>query len=170
VFTHYGLRVQLIRFVPKHRWNFSRVDWDIFARNLDQVIQFIPADESGSHDRFTKAVIAAAKHHIPRGYRNQYIPGWDHQCDKLYERFNSDDEKESAVRLLEMLNQQRKSRWEDIVEKTNFTHSSRKAWNLFCVSKAPMDKNHARAMNTSIRGLKGTLTTDPTLSANFIIN
>jgi hypothetical protein len=33
-----------------------------------------------------------------------------------------------------------------------------------------MDKNHARARKTSIRGLKSTLTTDPALSTNFIIN
>jgi hypothetical protein len=73
-------------------------------------------------------VIAAAKRHNPRGYRNQYITGWDHQCDELYERFNSDHEKESAVALLEQLNEQKNR--EDIVEKTNNTHSSRKAWNL----------------------------------------
>jgi hypothetical protein len=33
-----------------------------------------------------------------------------------------------------------------------------------------MDKNHARAMKSSIRGLKSMLTTNPTLSANFYIN
>jgi hypothetical protein len=33
-----------------------------------------------------------------------------------------------------------------------------------------MDKNHARATKSSKRGLKSTLTTDPALSANFIIN
>jgi hypothetical protein len=39
---------------------------------------------------FQKAagVIAAAKRHIPLGYRNQYIPGGVHQCDELYERFS----------------------------------------------------------------------------------
>jgi hypothetical protein len=47
--------------------------WNRFAKDLDHVIQFISA-ESGSYDRFTKAVIAAAKRHIPRRYRNQYIP------------------------------------------------------------------------------------------------
>jgi hypothetical protein len=46
---------------------------------------------------------------------------------ELYESFNSDHEKESAERLLEKLNEQRKLRWEDIVEKTKFTHLSRKA-------------------------------------------
>jgi hypothetical protein len=33
-----------------------------------------------------------------------------------------------------------------------------------------MDKNHARATKTSIRGLKSTLTTDLTLFSNFNIN
>jgi hypothetical protein len=45
-------------------------------------------------------------------------------------RFNAVHEKESAVRLLEKLNEQRKLRWEDIVEKTNFIHSSHETWNL----------------------------------------
>jgi hypothetical protein len=33
-----------------------------------------------------------------------------------------------------------------------------------------MDKNHARATKTSIRGMKSTLTTDPSPSTNFNIN
>jgi hypothetical protein len=60
---------------------------------------------------------------IPRGYRNQYIPGWEHQYNELYERFNSDLEKESAVPFFEKLNEQRKSRWKDIFEKTNFSQT-----------------------------------------------
>jgi hypothetical protein len=37
-------------------------------------------------------------------------------------------------------------------------------------SSAPMHKNHARALKSSKRRLKSTLTTDPTFSANFNIN
>jgi hypothetical protein len=33
-----------------------------------------------------------------------------------------------------------------------------------------VDKDHTRATKSSIRGLKSTQTTDPALSANFIIN
>jgi hypothetical protein len=87
-------------------YHFARANWDRLSKYLDHVIQFIPA-ESGSYDM---TVIAADKRHIPRGYRNQYIPGCNHQCDKLYERFNSDHEKDSALRLLEKLNVQIKSR------------------------------------------------------------
>jgi hypothetical protein len=46
-------------------------------------------------------MIAVAKRHIPRGYRNQYILGWDHQCDEPNEKFNSGHEKESAGHLHE---------------------------------------------------------------------
>jgi hypothetical protein len=41
---------------------------------------------------------------------------------------------------------------------------------LICVSKAHMDKNHARATKSSIHGFKSTLTTDPAVSANFNTN
>jgi hypothetical protein len=86
-----------------------------------------------------------------------------------------------TVCLLEKLKEQRRSRWENTVEKTNFTHSSRKARNLLkklgtdsphTVSpktvtasiasrllffKASLDKNHARSTKRSIRGIKRTL-------------
>jgi hypothetical protein len=57
----------------------------------------------------------------------------------IYERFNSGHEKESALRLLEKLNELKKLRWEDIVEKMNFTYSSLRAWNLLkkCGTDAP---------------------------------
>jgi hypothetical protein len=76
---------------------------------LDHAVQFIPA-VSNSYERFAKAVIAAAKLHIPRGYRNQYIPGWCQECDDLYNKYNTDHDRDSAVRLLEELNGQRRSR------------------------------------------------------------
>jgi hypothetical protein len=135
--------------------------------------------ESDSQYRLAKTVIAAAKRHIPHGYRNQYIPGWDHQCDELYERLNSDHEKESAGRLFEevkltnkiemrrhcrknelhILQPQSLETTEEIRHQANNIDSR-----LLCVSK---DKNHARATKSSIRGLKSTLTTEPALSANF---
>jgi hypothetical protein len=140
-------------------------------------------------------VIAAAKRHFLRGNLHQYIPGWKKILG--WERLNSDHEKESIfVRLLEKLNEQRKSRWADTIEKTNFTRYSRKVWNLLkklgtdypqtvppktvsansiasrllCVSKAPMDKNDSRAPKSSLRGLKSILMTNLALSANFNIN
>jgi hypothetical protein len=50
------------------------------------------------------------------------ISKWDHQSDELYERFNSDHEKESAVALLEQLNEQ-KNRDEKTLSKKRITHT-----------------------------------------------
>jgi hypothetical protein len=122
VFIFYGLRIPQTRSIPQHRWNFARADWDKLARDLDYVVQFIPA-VSNSYERFAKAAIAAAKRHIPRGYRNQYIPGWDQECNDLYNKYNTDRHRDSAVRLLEKLNEQRRSRWENTVEKKRISHT-----------------------------------------------
>jgi hypothetical protein len=115
--------------VPKPRWNFLRADWKAFADDLDHVIQFILA-QSNSYERFAMAVVAAAKRHIPRRYRNQYIQGWNSRCDELYEEYNSSHRSETVANLLQELNDQRKKKWEKTVEVVNFTHSSRKVWKL----------------------------------------
>jgi hypothetical protein len=79
---------------------------------LITLIQFIPA-KSNSYERFAKAVVAAAKRHIPRGYRNQYITGWNVRCDEFYEEYNSSHWSETAANLLQELNDQRKKKkWE----------------------------------------------------------
>jgi hypothetical protein len=46
------------------------------------------------------AVIGTAKRHIPRGHRYQYIPKWDQQCNKLYDKYNTNYDTDSAVRSL----------------------------------------------------------------------
>jgi pyruvate-formate lyase-activating enzyme len=97
--------------VLRPRWNFLRADWKAFADDLDYVFQFIPA-RSNSYERFAKAVVAAAKRHIPRVYRNQYIPGWNVRCDEFYEEYNSFHRSETAANLLQKLNDQRKQKWE----------------------------------------------------------
>jgi hypothetical protein len=83
--------------------------------------------DSNSYERFAKAVVPSAKRHIPRGYPNQYIPGWNVRYDELYDEYNSSNWSEMAANLLRELNDQRKEKWEKTVEAGNFTHSSRKA-------------------------------------------
>jgi hypothetical protein len=76
-------------------------------------------------------MIAAAKRHIPRGFRKEYIPGWEANCVNLiYQEYQSTHERGLANDLLRELNDQRKQQWERTVESTNFPHSSRKAWVL----------------------------------------
>jgi hypothetical protein len=74
---------------------------------LDHVIQFVLA-KCGSYDRFVKAVIAAAKRDILHGFEISTFRDWT--INELYESFKSDHEKEFALRLLEKLKEEKKSR------------------------------------------------------------
>nr|CAH7736543.1 unnamed protein product [Callosobruchus chinensis] len=60
-----------------------RTNWQGFADHLDKYIDFIPTEPKYYHG-FVGAVVAAAKKHIPRGYRREYIPEWNKHCKQLY--------------------------------------------------------------------------------------
>ena len=78
----------------------------------------------------------AARHIIPRGCQKEYIPGLsDKSSDllKLYdEEYNKDPFSESTVQLgdtlLDEISGERRKIWRDIVEITNLTINSKKAW------------------------------------------
>jgi Reverse transcriptase (RNA-dependent DNA polymerase)/Endonuclease-reverse transcriptase len=193
VLLHYGARLPLTESIPKPRWNFKAADWESFARDIDHVVQFIPAS-SNSYERFANAIKAAAKRHVPRGFREQYVPGWDRNCEILYQEYQSNHDTTTATRLLEELNKQRKKKWEQTVESTSFVHSSRKAWNLMRklgtdlntatsptnqisandiasrllrISKVPMEENFVRSTKRDLRQKRRELTIDTTISADF---
>lgn len=62
----YGLKIQMIRSIPKPRWNFRKANW--FAKELDHIVQWIPANPN-SYERFMGAVKLIAKKYIPSGFR-----------------------------------------------------------------------------------------------------
>ena len=78
----------------------------------------------------------AARHNIPRICQNEYIPGLsDESADllKLYdEEYNKDPFSESTIQLgntlLEDISVERRKIWRDMVENTNLTMNSKKAW------------------------------------------
>ena len=76
------------------------------------------------------SVLSAAKKAIPRGYRKTYIPGWDETCTNLYDLFCSTDNRDAEDELIQRLNENRAKIWYEKTDSLNFTHSSRKAWNV----------------------------------------
>jgi hypothetical protein len=56
VLLHYRIRVTLTEPIEKPRWNFSSVDWQSFAADIDHVVRFVPAC-SDSYERFSNARI-----------------------------------------------------------------------------------------------------------------
>jgi hypothetical protein len=56
-------------------------------------------------------------------------PGWNLDCENLYQEYNTNHDRVTANRLLEELNDQRKRKWEKN-GRSAFIHSSQKPWSL----------------------------------------
>lgn len=174
-----GIQIPIIKSVARPRWNFNKADWNLFSKELDSCIRFIPPHIS-NYDRYCGMVLAIAKKHIPRGYRKEYIPGWSAESTRLYQEFEESGNTEIADELLKSLDENRKQKWQKTLLGMNFTKSSRKAWSVLkkisCgstphvvkslispnvvanrilkMSRAPSDKMHTKAIKRELRDLK----------------
>lgn len=129
VLLTYGLSIEAVESLPICRWNFQKANWSAYSRLLDENLNGIPA-KPDNYQYFVKAVHDAARKSIPRGYRETYIPGWDKTCEELYSAFNNNGDVNIGSDLINHLNNNRRSIWQRKTETMDFTHSSRKAWNL----------------------------------------
>ncbi|KAG5876421.1 hypothetical protein JTB14_032622 [Gonioctena quinquepunctata] len=73
-------------------------------------------------------LFASAEKTIPRGYRKEYVPRWNDECEREYRNFQESGDREIADNLLHNLNAVRREKWTDTVSNVNFKRSSRKAW------------------------------------------
>ena len=91
-------------------------------------------DVDAAYQDYCNTIKKAAKKTIPRGYRNNYIPCWDAECESLYKTFlqspQGDDSSLAATALLAKLDRKRRDRWSEAVWSIDFSHSSRKAWSI----------------------------------------
>ena len=89
-------------------------------------------DVDAAYQDFCNTIKKAAKKTIPRGYRNNYIPCWDAECESLYKTLlqspQGDDSSLAATALLAKLDRKQRDRWSEAVRSIDFSHSSRKAW------------------------------------------
>lgn len=67
---------------------------------------------------------------MPRGHRENYIPCFTKESAKLLEEYEQDGSEVSANRLLALLDEERKQRWQTAMDELDFIHSSRKSWAL----------------------------------------
>ena len=135
-----------------------------------------------------------------RGRRHPYIPCWNKECEAIFNQCNNtqDDTVMDALssELLDTLGQKRRARWEEGVSKTDFTHSSRKAWSTInrltgksstvkqCpvtanaiasilvnngrwTNRSPAAKEHSRKLNSEIKELVATTAAKSDLSLPF---
>lgn len=179
VLIEIGTSIPLVYSHPRPRWNFKKAKWDVFAENLDKCLGWIPP-KANNYERLVGAIICAAKKAIPRGYRKEYIPGWDETCEQLYEEFLKTHDQQTANDLLRSLDATRRAKWIQTVESLSFQTSSREAWSLLqklgggkrkarennlitankiaahilSTSRAPRDKGFTRQIKRKLRALK----------------
>ena len=91
-------------------------------------------DVDAAYQDFCNTIKKAAKKTIPRGYRNNYVPRWQAECESLYKTFlqspQGDDLSLAATALLAKLDKKRRDRWYEAVRSIDFLYSSRKAWSI----------------------------------------
>ena len=125
--------------MPIKRWNFRKTKWsDYIALTNKFAKTLLPPDlldVDAAYQDFCNTIKKAAKKIIPRGYRNNYVPCWDAECESLYKTFlqypQGDDSSLSATTLLSKLDRKRRNRWSEAVRSIDFSHSSRKALSIF---------------------------------------
>ena len=133
IVAHVGLRIPLIRSLQKPRWNFRKANWAKFSQQLEQSIICIPnkgVSVSEAYLRLSKAILISTKTNIPRGVRPSYIPCMNTECQQLLEQYSNSGDPDITDHLVECLDNARRTRWEEITSRLDFTHSSRKGWNL----------------------------------------
>ena len=124
--------------MPVKRWNFRKANWSHYIALTNKFAKtLLPPDSldvDAAYQDFCNIIKKAAKKTIPRGYRNNYIPSWDAECESLYKTFvqspQGDDSSLAATTLLAKLDRKRRDRWSEAVRSIDFSHSSRKAWSI----------------------------------------
>ena len=124
------------RNVPfQRRYNLKKAKWQSYAKEVVNGIgNTNPVPEN--YEKFVNLVRRSSNKNIPRGCRTSYVCGLNDQSKDMYEdyqrRFAEDPFNKDTVRvgdaLLDEISEAHRSKWKEMIESTDFTHSSRKAW------------------------------------------
>ncbi|KAL1454475.1 hypothetical protein WDU94_010720 [Cyamophila willieti] len=142
-----------------------------------------------------EAITKSAKKAMPRGYRKEYIPGWNEACEALYHEYQKSQDQSVGDELLSILDLTRRERWIEKVESMDFKKSSREAWSLLNkldgskkikqttnpihpnkvaahivnTSRSPRDRQHTIDIKRSFRNLKRNSQPNPEFSSSFTL-
>ena len=124
--------------MPVKRWNFCKAKWSHYIALTNKFAKTLllpdSLDVDAAYQDFCNTIKKATKTTILCGYRNNYIPCWDAECESLYKTFlqspQGDDSSLSATALLAKLDRKWRDRWFEAVQSIEFSHSNRKAWSI----------------------------------------
>ena len=124
--------------VPSKRCNFHKANWSHYSTLINKLAKgLLPPDSPAvdlAYQDFCNVIKTVAKNSIPSDCRNNHIPCWDDECGNLYRTFLQSLEgsnfNETATALLLRLDKKRRDRWSKAFQTIDFSHCSRKAWNV----------------------------------------
>lgn len=129
VLVKMGINIEYIETLKKPRWNFQKANWKEFSRLVDCNLRWVKPSYINYH-RFVGVIKSSAKKTIPRGFRDKYIPCWSEHIQRCYDEYQKQPCNDKANEILNLLNQARKEKWNELMKDMNFTHSSRRGWSL----------------------------------------
>ena len=125
--------------MPVKRWNFRKAKWSHYIALTNKFAKTLLSPDSldvdAAYQEFCNTIEKAAKKTILRGYRNNYIPCCDAECESLYKKIflqspQGDNSSLAATDLFAKLDRKRRDRWSEAVRSIDFSHSSRKVWSI----------------------------------------
>ena len=128
-----AITVQAVPF--RRRFNLNKANWEQYAYQLDAAVENIPSTAE-CYDQFVNALRKVARKNIPRGCRRNYVPGLTPESIELIEEYREKYEDDPFAdntitlgeELMSAISEERRKAWQTLIESTDMTHSSKKAW------------------------------------------
>ena len=115
------------------QWNFCKAKWSHYIALTNKFAKtLLPSDSLDvdvAYQDFCNTIKKAAKKTISRGYRNNYIPCCDAECESHYKTFLQSPQG-NDLSLPSLTGSKGRDRWSEAVRSIEFSHSSRKAWSI----------------------------------------
>ena len=119
----------------RRRFNLKKANWEQYAYQLDAAVENIPATAE-CYDRFVNTLRKVARKNNPRGCRRNYVPGLTPESIQLIEeyreKYEDDPFSDSAItlgdELMIAISEERRKAWQTLIESSDMTHNSKKAW------------------------------------------
>ena len=155
-----GLKVNAVitpRTVPfRRRFNLKKAHWGNFAKDTDSYIQDLPALPT-HYDTFVEMIKRSSRRNIPRGCRTTYTPGLTDDSKVFYNDYEkhfqcdpfSADTLECGENLTKAITESRRKKWQELIQSTDMTHSSRKAWKTIRILGNDQSKSQPRPLVTA---------------------
>ena len=119
----------------RRRFNLKKANWEQHAYQLDAPVENIPATAE-CYDQFVNALRKFARKNIPRGCRRNHVPGLTPESIELIEEYQGKYEDDPIAdksitlgeELMSAISEERRKTWQTLIESTDMTHNSQKAW------------------------------------------